>query len=395
MSTAGIGERGRIVVKVGSALLVGEGGLRRDWLSGLSADLARRHAGGAEIVVVSSGAIALGRTLLGLGSGSLRLDAAQCAAAVGQIELARAWAEAFGDHGLIAGQVLLTLTDTEGRDSRRNYLNARDTLTQLLRRRAVPVVNENDTVATSEIRYGDNDRLAARVATMVGADLLVLLSDIDGLYTAPPALDPSARHVPRVARITPEIEAMAGDAGSGLSRGGMKTKVEAARIATEAGTTMVIASGRLDDPLGAIDRGANATWFDAQGARSARKVWIGGQLDVRGRLTVDDGAARALSQGRSLLAVGVREVAGRFRRGDIVEVADGAGRVLAHGLAGYDAQEAALIAGAQSDEIEERLGYARRAALVHRDDLTMHLLEPGRVREPGQALPGEKETTDA
>ena len=363
----------RIVVKIGSALLVDADGLRRGWLAGLCADLARRHGEGVEVVVVSSGAIALGRAVLGLGAGELRLDAAPAAAAVGQIELAGAWGAALRAHGLTAAQVLLTLTDTEGRDARRNYLNARDTLTQLIRRRTVPVVNENDTVATSEIRYGDNDRLAARAAAMVGADLLVLLSDIDGLYTAPPARDADAKHVPHVARITPEIEAMAGDAGSGLSRGGMKTKVEAARIATEAGAAMVIASGRVDDPLGAIDRGARATWFDAQGGRSARKVWIGGQLSIRGRVTVDDGAVRALLDGRSLLAVGARTVSGRFERGDAVEIADGSGRILAHGLVGYDADEARRIAGAQSEEIETRLGYRRPAALVHRDDLVMHV----------------------
>ena len=379
--TRTVSGRRRIVVKIGSALLVGGGGLRHRWLEGLCADLARRHADGVEIVVVSSGAIALGRSLLALGTGVLRLDAAQAAAAVGQIELAGAWGRALGSHDLVAAQVLLTLTDTEGRGARRNYLNARDTLSQLIRRRTVPVVNENDTVATSEIRYGDNDRLAARVAAMVGADLLVLLSDIDGLYTAPPALDPNAQHVPHVARITPAVEAMAGDAGSGLSRGGMRTKVEAARIATEAGAAMVIASGRVDDPLGAIDRGGRATWFDAGGGRSARKVWIGGQLAVRGRLCVDDGAVRALADGRSLLAVGVRGVTGRFERGDAVEIADAGGRVLAHGLAGYDADEADRIAGARSDEIEARLGYARGAALVHRDDLVMHV--------------EDRETTDA
>ena len=360
----------RIVVKVGSALLVETQGLRRAWLASLVADLAGLPAPRG-IVVVSSGAIALGRRILGLGDGPLRLDEAQGAAAVGQIELARAWAEAFAAHDRVAGQILLTLNDTEGGAGRRSYLNARDTLATLLARGAVPVVNENDTVATSEIRYGDNDRLAARVATMVGADLLVLLSDVDGLYTAPPALDASARHIPHVERITSEIEAMAGDAGSGLSRGGMRTKVDAARIATEAGTAMLIASGRVDHPLAALANGARATTFTARTGHRARKAWIGGQLAASGRLIVDDGAARALLAGRSLLPVGVRAVEGAFSRGDIVEIVHG-DRVLAHGVAGYGAREAAVIAGTQSRDIESVLGYPGRAALVHRDDMTMH-----------------------
>ena len=361
----------RLVVKIGSALLVDQAaGLRTRWLHALVADLARRHASGTRIVVVSSGAIALGRAVLGLGVGPLKLEAAQAAAAVGQIELARAWSEAFRRHGLIAGQVLLTLSDTEGRASRRSYLNARDTLDHLLAHGAVPIVNENDTVATTEIRYGDNDRLAARVATMVRADLLVLLSDIDGLYTAPPNVA-GAELVPRVDAITPAIEAMAGDAGSGLSRGGMKTKVDAARIATDAGTAMIIASGREDDPLGALEAGANHTLFVAHDTARARKAWIGGQLQPAGRLTIDAGAVRALGEGRSLLPIGVTAVSGTFGRGDAVEIADTDGRVLGHGLAGYGARDAGAIAGLRSGDIEGALGYEGRAALIHRDDMML------------------------
>ena len=367
---------GRVVVKIGSALLVDQRtGLRAAWLEALAADLARRQRAGTRIVVVSSGAIALGRAVMGLGSGPLRLEAAQAAAAVGQIELARAWSEALRPHGVVAGQVLLTLSDTEGRSSRRSYLNARDTLDHLIRHSAVPIVNENDTVATSEIRYGDNDRLAARVATMVRADTLVLLSDVDGLYTAPPAQG-GGRLVPRVDAITPEIEAMAGDAGSGLSRGGMRTKVEAARIATGAGTAMIIASGRETDPLARLERGANHTLFAAGEGARARKAWIGGQLRPSGRLVVDDGAVGALGEGRSLLPIGVTRVEGTFARGDVVEIADRAGRVLGHGLAAYNARDAALITGVRSGDIAARLGYEGRAALVHRDD--MMIAPPGR-----------------
>ena len=360
----------RLVVKIGSALLVDQAsGLRAAWLDALVADLARRRAGGTQIVVVSSGAIALGRAVLALGAGPLKLEAAQAAAAVGQIELARAWSQAFRRHGVVAGQVLLTLSDTEGRSSRRSYLNARDTLDHLLAHGAVPIVNENDTVATSEIRYGDNDRLAARVATMVRADMLVLLSDIDGLYTAPPGTDAAAALVPEVEAITPAIEAMAGDAGSGLSRGGMKTKVDAARIATDAGTAMVIASGRETDPLARLEAGANRTLFHAHRGTRARKAWIGGQLKPSGRLTVDAGAAKALADGRSLLPIGVTAVSGHFARGDAVEIADATGRVLGHGLSAYGAKDAALIAGLRSGDIEEALGYEGRTALVHRDDM--------------------------
>ena len=297
----------RIVVKVGSSLLVDAkaGRLNEAWLASLAADLAALHGGKRDLLVVSSGAIALGRTVLKLPAGPLELEDSQAAAAVGQIALARTWTEALSRHGMTAGQILVTLGDTE---ERRRYLNARSTIDKLLEWRAVPVINENDTVATSEIRYGDNDRLAARVATMVSADLVVLLSDVDGLYDAPPGTTSAARHIPRVERITPEIEAMAGVAGSGLSRGGMQTKIEAAKITTGAGTHMVIASGHIEHPLDAITKGARCTWFLAAGNPvTARKKWIAGTLEPRGTLFIDAGAVAALRRGNSLLPVGVAE----------------------------------------------------------------------------------------
>lgn len=361
----------RLVVKVGSALLVegGTGALKSDWLASLAADLAALKRGGTEVIVVSSGAIALGRGVLGLPRGALKLEESQAAAAVGQIALARAWAEAFGVHGITAAQVLLTLGDTE---ERRRYLNARSTLATLAKLDAVAVINENDTVATSEIRYGDNDRLAARVATMASADTLVLLSDIDGLYTAPPALDPSARHIPVVDRVTPAIEAMAGAAGSELSRGGMKTKIDAAKIAVAAGTTMVIASGKRLNPIAAIDDGAKATWFLAERTpATARKTWIAGSLMPRGRIVVDAGAVRALAGGRSLLPAGVVSVDGTFERGDAVRIVDEAGRELGRGLVAYDRADAERLVRRNSREIEAILGYPGRAEMIHRDDLTL------------------------
>ena len=361
----------RIMVKVGSALLVDTdaGALRRGWLDGLADDLAAHCARGAEIMVVSSGAIALGRTVLRLPRGALRLEDSQAAAAVGQIALARAWAEALGRHGVTAGQVLVTLGDTE---ERRRYLNARATIARLLDLKAVPVINENDTVATSEIRYGDNDRLAARVATMASADCVVLLSDIDGLYTAPPHLDPSARRLDVVERITPEIEAMAGDAGSELSRGGMKTKIEAAKIATGGGAHLVIASGRVERPIRAIEQGGPATWFLTRANPvTARKTWIAGALVPRGVLAVDAGAVTALRTGKSLLPAGVREVEGAFSRGDAVVVRGPDGRDIARGLVAYDADDARAICGRRTREIEQILGWRGRDEMVHRDDLVL------------------------
>jgi glutamate 5-kinase len=359
----------RIVVKVGSSLLVDrvKGQLQQDWLTALVADLAEHHARGADILIVSSGAIALGRTVLGLAAGPLRLEESQAAAAVGQIALARVWAEALGHHKITAGQILVTLADTE---ERRRYLNARATLGRLLDFRAVPVINENDTVATSEIRYGDNDRLAARVATMAGADLLVLFSDIDGLYTAPPASDPSARHIPVIPRITPEIEAMAGDAASEFSRGGMRTKVEAGKIATSGGTHMIIADGRGLNPLQHIAAGGRCSWFLTPSTpATARKTWIGGSLEPRGTLFVDAGAAKALKGGASLLPVGVTRIEGDFARGDAVLIRDAKGSELGRGLVAYDASDAALIVGKPSTAIEAILGYPGRTAMIHRDDM--------------------------
>ncbi len=359
----------RVVVKIGSALLVESqsGELRRGWMAAMAEDVARLAAGGADVLLVSSGAIAMGRRVMGLKRGRLKLEESQAAAAVGQIALARAWSEALGARGLTAGQILLTLTDTE---ERRRYLNGRATIGTLLKMKAVPVINENDTVATSEIRYGDNDRLAARVAAMMGADLLVLLSDIDGLYTAPPNENPSARLIPVVERITPEIEAMAGGAGSELSRGGMKTKIEAGRIATVAGTRMIIASGKVTAPLSVIDAGGAHTLFKAEANPvTARKAWIAGHLEPRGVLVVDAGAARALALGKSLLPAGVVKVTGRFGRGDAVSVRDPAGVEIARGLVAYDADDAERIRGRNSSAIEEILGIAGRAEMIHRDDL--------------------------
>ncbi len=359
----------RIVVKIGSALLVEGGRLKRDWLSSVADDLMQLATGGAELIVVSSGAIALGRGVLRLPKGPLRLEQAQAAASIGQIALARAYAEALGERGLTAGQILLTLGDTE---ERRRYLNARETVATLLKLKAVPIVNENDTVATSEIRYGDNDRLAARVATMASAECLVLLSDIDGLYTAPPAQNPDAVFIPEVPQVTPAIEAMAGAAGSELSRGGMKTKIDAAKIATSAGTVMVIASGKRLNPLSAIGQDGRATWFLAASTpASARKAWIGGHLEPRGALRLDAGAVRALMAGKSLLPAGVRAVEGAFSRGDAVRILDETGRDIGRGLVAYDHPEARLIIGRNSREIEAILGYAGRAEMVHRDDLVL------------------------
>ncbi len=360
----------RITVKIGSALLVDRvSGLKRDWLASLADDVSGLAESGAEILVVSSGAIALGRTILGLGKRALKLEESQAAAAVGQIALAGAWSEELGRKGLRSGQILVTLGDTE---ERRRYLNARATISTLLKMKAVPVINENDTVATSEIRYGDNDRLAARVATMMGGDLLVLLSDIDGLYTAPPAFDPAAKFIPVVERITPEIDAMAGAAASELSRGGMRTKLDAGKIATAAGTAMIIASGTRNNPLAAIDRGERFTLFKpSPNPVTGYKSWIAGNLEPAGRLTVDAGAVGALMSGKSLLPAGVRLVSGSFSRGDTVAVLSPDGVEIARGLVAYDAADAVRIAGLKTTEISGVLGYQARSAMVHRDDLVV------------------------
>lgn len=360
----------RIVVKIGSSLLVDRStGLKRDWLESLGADVAALAEKGTQVLLVSSGAIALGRTLLKLPKGALKLEESQASASVGQIELAKAYADVLGPKGLTTAQILLTLGDTE---ERRRYLNARATIETLLRLKAIPVINENDTVATSEIRYGDNDRLAARVATMMGADLLILLSDIDGLYTAPPHLDPDAKFLPVVEKITPAIEAMAGAAASEISRGGMKTKLDAGKIATGAGTAMIITSGTRMNPLASIDKGERATLFKASATPvSAWKTWIAGNLEPAGRLTIDEGALNALNSGKSLLAAGVRAITGNFERGDTVAVIGPDGREAARGLVAYDSSDALMIAGKKSSDIPAILGYEARAAMIHRDDMVV------------------------
>lgn len=370
MSANALAPYRRITIKIGSALLVDKAGkLRKAWLDDLAEDIAALKAEGRDIVVVSSGAIALGRGLLGLSAVSLTLEQSQAAASAGQISLSQAWAEALGRHNIVTGQILITPNITE---ERRYYLNARTTVTTLLGLGAIPIFNENDSVATAEIRYGDNDRLSARVATMIEADCLVLLSDIDGLYTAPPAKDPNAQHIPVVESITPAIEAMAGGAASHLSRGGMTTKVEAGKIATLAGTAMVIAKGTETHPLKALTEGGRHTLFHPARSRAqARKRWIMGTLTVAGTLQVDAGATSALKQGRSLLPIGVTKVAGEFERGDTVAITDPDGREIARGLVSFDSDDARLIIGKRSDVVIELLGSGNRAAMIHRDNLVL------------------------
>ena len=361
----------RIVVKVGSSLLVdhAKGAVKREWLEALADDIAELHRGGRDMLVVTSGSIALGRTVLKLPAGALKLEDSQAAAAVGQISLARIWSKVLSDRGLIGGQILVTLHDTE---ERRRYLNARETLARLLAYRAIPIINENDTVATSEIRYGDNDRLAARVATMASADLLLLLSDIDGLYTAPPHLDPKAELIPSVPRITAAIEAAAGGAASQFSRGGMYTKIEAAKIATTGGTHMVIADGRVLNPIAKVAAGARCTWFlTPSNPVTARKKWIAGSLEPRGAVHLDAGAVRALHSGASLLPAGVTRVEGAFERGDCVILRDAGGGEIGRGLVAYDFNEAAQLVGRNSRDIEAVLGAPGRAEMIHRDDMAL------------------------
>jgi len=360
-----------VVVKVGSALLVDAktGNLRRDWLKSLCADVVALKREDKQVLLVSSGAIALGRRALELKSGALRLEESQAAAAAGQVRLAEAYADILAAEGIVAAQVLLTLDDTE---ERRRYLNARATLKTLLELGAVPVINENDTVATAEIRFGDNDRLAARVASMMEADCLVLLSDVDGLYSADPTQDSAAHHIPDVPAITQEIEAMAGGAVSGVGRGGMASKLIAAKIATGAGCDVVIAKGKTDNPIAAVRLGARATRFHASTTpAAARKRWIAGVLKPQGTLIIDAGAVAALMAGKSLLPAGIRQVDGRFERGDAVVVRDGEGQEIARGLAAYGAADAERIAGKRSLEIEAILGYRGRDEMIHRDDLAL------------------------
>ncbi|MEL6619041.1 MAG: glutamate 5-kinase [Pseudomonadota bacterium] len=360
----------RLVVKIGSALLVDRktGDLRQDWLTSLAQDVHWLTGHGVQVVLVSSGSIALGRGVLHLPDADLALEQSQAAAAVGQIRLARAYEEALAPHAITTAQVLMTLEDSR---DRRRYLNSRATLEQLLGLGVVPIVNENDTVATDEIRFGDNDRLAAQIAATIGADTLVLLSDVDGFYSANPATDPAAQRYDTIDTITPAIEAMAGDAGSGLSKGGMKTKLMAARTATAAGCAMVICHGAALRPLDALERGANATWFTATlDPQAARKRWIAA-MKPQGSLTVDAGAAHALSKGNSLLPAGVHAVAGQFGRGEPVALINTDGHRMGVGLTRYTAEEARKIAGHHSTEIETLLGYPGRAALIHRDDMAL------------------------
>jgi glutamate 5-kinase len=360
----------RLVIKIGSALLVdaSTGALRQSWLTSLAADVARIRARGTDVVLVSSGSIALGRGVLGLPAVALPLEQSQAAAAVGQIRLARAYEEALAHHMIVAGQVLVTLEDSK---DRRRYLNSRATMETMLSLGVTPIVNENDTIATDEIRYGDNDRLAAQVAVTIGADQLVLLSDVDGLYTANPRIEPDAQHIEVVDEITPGIEDMAGDVGSGLSKGGMVTKIMAARMATDAGCAMAIALGTQDSPLLALENGARTTWFAAQtNPQDARKRWIA-SMKPAGTLTIDDGARTALMDGSSLLPAGVTQVSGQFGRGDIVAISDTFGAHLGQGLTRYTAAEARKILGRRSDEIAAVLGYEGRSALVHRDDMVL------------------------
>ena len=360
----------RLVIKIGSALLVEKNGeIRRAWLEALADDIAVCKARGQEVLIVSSGSIAVGRRQLSLGEGTLKLEEKQAAAAIGQIELAHAYKEALGRHGIKVAQLLLTPSDTE---ERRRHLNARATVMQLLKLGVVPVINENDTVATSEIRYGDNDRLAARVATMASADLLVLLSDIDGLYTADPRKDPDARHIPEIAAITPEVEAMAGDAVPGVSTGGMITKLDAAKIAVAGGCRMAIALGKENHALKALADGARASWFlPSDQPLTARKRWISGTLKPVGEVVVDAGALAALGRGKSLLPAGVKGVHGRFERGDAVLIKGPDGRIVGKGLSAYSSEDAERIAGRRTGDIRKILGFDGRAELIHRDDMSI------------------------
>ena len=360
----------RIVIKIGSALLTdASGSINREWLAGVAEDIVSLRADGRQVLVVSSGAIAIGSRLLGVNRRRARLEELQAAAAAGQVRLVQAYQELLQAHDVAVAQVLLTLEDTE---ERRRFLNARGTLERLLEHRVVPVINENDTVATDEIRYGDNDRLAARVAQMVMADGLLLLSDVDGLYTADPNVDPEARHVPEVERITPEVMAMAGGSRSIDGSGGMATKLQAARIATRAGCATIVARGTGPRPVSSLMSAARHTVFRPVGTPAAvRKQWLAGALKVCGGLELDAGAFEALARGGSLLPVGVVAVHGTFSRGDPVALVDGDGTELGRGLVAYESSEAGRIAGCRSEEIASRLGYRGRSVMIHRDDLVL------------------------
>ena len=361
----------KIVIKIGSALLFNpeENGLQTSWLEGLVSDVARLHRGGKQVIIVSSGAIALGRDEMRLAKGRIRLDEKQAAAATGQIILAQAWNDAFKAHEITTAQILLAPEDTE---TRRKHLNARSTMQTLLNYGCVPVVNENDTITTYEIRFGDNDRLAARVAAMMSADLLVLLSDIDGLYDKNPRRHDDANHIPVIESLTDEIMAMGESANAEFASGGMATKLAAAQIATQSGVAMLICDGSAVAPLSALSDGAKASMFTAKMAPStARKNWIAGALDCAGTITIDDGACIALGKGRSLLPAGVTKITGTFERGDVIEICNAKGQLLARGLSGYSAAEAQMLMGQKSANFEAIIGYDGRAELVHADDLVL------------------------
>lgn len=369
MSTALLIDSQRIVIKIGSSLVASNGVLRREWLRDFAADIAAWHARGKDIILVSSGAVALGRGRLSLGNDAIDLDEKQAAAAMGQPLLMHAWQDALMPHGIDVAQLLLTLEDSEDRT---RYLNVRATCSALLAHRVIPVVNENDTVATAEIKVGDNDRLAARVAGMLSADVLVLLSDVDGLYTGDPRHQPDATHIPHVTSLTPDILAMAGAAASSISNGGMKTKLEAAAMAMHAGCHMVIAKGDQAAALSALSAGVRCTWFTASTKPLvARKHWIATSMQSNGTLVIDEGAERALTQGRSLLPAGVLKVEGVFDRGDTVAVKNMTGALIARGIVAYAAHEATRIAGKKSDAIASILGYDGGDTLIHRDDLAL------------------------
>jgi glutamate 5-kinase len=370
MAGLALGDYRRLVVKVGSSLLVDDvGELNRGWLDSLAQDISDLQRAGHEILIVSSGSIAIGSNVLGINKARARLEDLQAAPAAGQVQLVHAYQEMLGRHDITAAQILLTPEDTE---NRRRFLNARGTLARLLERSVIPIINENDTVATEEIRYGDNDRLAARVAQLVMADALILLSDVDGLYTADPGNDLGAKHIPEVNRITSDTLSMAGETRSDVGSGGMATKVQAARIATHAGCSTIIASGKIAHPLQVLSTGARCTVFKAEGTpAAARKQWLAGVLEVQGELVVDGGAVRALRDGNSLLPVGVVDVRGTFSRGDVVRIVGPGDEELGRGLAEYSDAEAGLIGGCQSEQIEDKIGYRGRSVMVHRDELVL------------------------
>ena len=371
VKTPRIADARRMVIKIGSSLVASstQGTANLGWMRSLAADIAPLHATGVEVILVSSGAVALGRSLTGLGTGKLSLEEKQAAAAAGQPLLIQAWAKAFAKHDINVAQLLLTLDDSE---QRQRYLNARSTFSTLLTHRLIPIVNENDTVATAELKFGDNDRLAARVAAMVGADTLILFSDIDGLYTADPRKHKSASHIPVVETITPNIMAMGGDAATATSNGGMRTKLEAASMAMAAGCHMAIAKGIENHAFKRLAEGGAATWFIASTKpQLARKHWIATSVLARGAVVIDDGAAAALAKGKSLLPAGVKRIEGSFERGDTIAIKTLHGDILARGITGYDSAEAALIIGQKTSAVEKILGYAGRDTLIHRDDLAM------------------------